>query len=366
MSDYIARVALGSGLVGLLSGMMGTFAVLRRESLIGDAVSHSSLPGIVIAFMLIGVKSGPVLLAGAVASGVLALFTILAVSSYTKLKFDTAIAVTLSSFFGLGMVLLGAVQKQMNANQAGLNSYIFGQAAAFLKRDLTELAAVTALSALVIALMYKEFKLFSFDADYARSIGYNTKFIGLVLSLLTVINIVFGLKTVGVILMSAMLIAPASAARQWSDRFCAVLLAAPAFGFISGIAGTYISVKYSLPTGPSITMVMMAIVLVSFTLAPKRGLIYKMSEKKKNKKRIDTLMVLYLADHLMHTGRDCSLNAISKMVNEKRLSLEQVQSIVENSFSEGLLSGDVKNLKLTDSGHETLRKEGLLWTHMYK
>ena len=224
-TDYtFIIVALGSAALGGISGVIGSFAVLRRQSLLGDGVSHAALPGVAAAFLITGIKSTAVLLAGALFSGLLAAFLISLAVKKTKLKFDAALAVVMSSFFGLGTVLITCAQKLPDATQAGLGSFIFGQASAMLKSDVILIVTCCVILLLGVILLWKELKVFSFDRDFALLIGYSEKKLGLILSLMTVITVILGIQTVGVVLMSAMLIAPAAAARQWSDRLWLGLL----------------------------------------------------------------------------------------------------------------------------------------------
>lgn len=283
IGSYSGVVALGAGFLGLIAGIMGTFIVIRQESLVGDAVSHSALPGIVIAFLIMGVKNSFGLMIGATLAGLLALFLIVTITKYSKIKFDTALALVLSTFFGFGMVLLGYIQKMPDGNHAGLDSYIFGQAAGFMRKDLITLFGTFVVILAAILLFYKEFKLYSFDAAYLKALGYNVKFISLLMNTLVVLTVVVGLQMVGVILMSAMLIAPATAGRLLSDRLPVVLSLSGIIGFIGGYFGTVISVIYGYPTGPAISVLLVILVLITLFFAPGRGLIAKkISDKKKS------------------------------------------------------------------------------------
>lgn len=278
LSDYTFQtVALGSLLMGILSGVLGSFAVLRRQSLLGDGISHAALPGVVVAFLLTGSKNTQVLLAGALATGLLATFLILNITRHSRVKFDAALAVVMSVFFGMGLVLFTYAQKYPDANQAGLKRFIYGQAASILARDVHFMQLCAVVLLVIVLLFFKEFQLFTFDRDFAASAGMPTGLIGALLSLLIVLAIVIGLQTVGAILMSAMLIAPAVAARQWSRRLWQMILLAALFGGVSGVAGTWISSAVpQMPTGPAIVVCVSTVTLFSVLLAPKRGLVSRM------------------------------------------------------------------------------------------
>ena len=279
-TDYtFIIVALGSAALGGISGVIGSFAVLRRQSLLGDGVSHAALPGVAAAFLITGIKSTAVLLAGALFSGLLAAFLISLAVKKTKLKFDAALAVVMSSFFGLGTVLITCAQKLPDATQAGLGSFIFGQASAMLKSDVILIVTCCVILLLGVILLWKELKVFSFDRDFALLIGYSEKKLGLILSLMTVITVILGIQTVGVVLMSAMLIAPAAAARQWSDRLWLMVALAALFGGASGVLGTYTAAA-GIPTGPSRVIAASIFVLVSLLIAPKRGIVSRIIKRK--------------------------------------------------------------------------------------
>lgn len=273
LHDYTFQVvALGAALLGMTSGLIGSFAVLRRQSLLGDVVSHAALPGIAAVFLMTGTKDTVWLLIGALCSGLAATGFIIGVVRYSRVKFDTALALGMSVFFGLGLVLLTYVQKIPNANQAGLQRFIFGQAAVLLKSDILVIAVTGAVLLALTLLFWKEFKLLSFDPEFARSLGFPTRSLNVLLSAMTVAAIIAGLQTVGVILMSAMLVAPAVAARQWTNRLGVMVGLAALFGAVSGVAGTLASSALpKLPAGPAIVVAADVLVLISLALGRARS-----------------------------------------------------------------------------------------------
>ncbi len=287
LQDYTFQtVALGSALLGIISGVLGSFAVLKKQSLLGDGVSHAALPGVVMAFLLTGSKNTEVLLLGALLTGLAATFLILSIVRNTRLKFDSALALVMSVFFGLGMVLLTYSQKVPNANQAGLKRFIYGQASTLLERDVLLMAGCGVVLLGLVIVFWKEFKLFSFDPEFAETIGFQTKWLNALLSTLIVIAIIIGLQTVGVVLMSAMLITPAVAARQWSNRLWVMVLLASIFGAVSGVAGTFFSSVYTnLPTGPVIVVCITIIAVISLLFAPERGIMLQIHRRHKNQVR---------------------------------------------------------------------------------
>ena len=274
-SDYTFRtVALGAAMLGIVSGALGTFAVLRKQSLLGDAISHAALPGIALAFLITGTKSPLGLMLGAMAAGWIATLLVSSISISTRVSYDSALGTILSVFFGFGLVLLTVIQKMPNANQAGLSTFLFGQAAALVTQEVVTMCILGAIALTPTLLFWKEFKVLAFDPEYGQSLGFPIRYLDFLLTSLLVIAIVIGLQTVGVVLMSAMIIAPAVAARQWTNSLGIMVSLGAAFGAFSGISGAYLSSSFThLPTGPTIVLAISSIVIISLFLAPNRGLI---------------------------------------------------------------------------------------------
>jgi manganese/zinc/iron transport system permease protein len=306
--DYTLRtVAIGSMVLGIVSGALGAFAMLRKQSLLGDAISHAALPGVVLAFLLTRSKAPLILVVGAGISGWLATLWMINIAKHTRIKQDTSLGLVLSVFFGLGMVLLTYTQQLPDARQAGLSTFLFGQAAALLEKDVQTMAILGALVILFLLLFWKEFKILSFDRDYGVSIGFPMQMLDVLLTTLLVISIVIGLQAVGVILMSAMVVAPAAAARQWTDRLDIMVILSAIFGAISGLVGSMISSSTTgLSTGPTIVLSASTIVLISFLFAPNRGLIWNWFLKKRNRRqlRMDGVMNDLYQLYLQHGEHD--------------------------------------------------------------
>ncbi len=292
--DYTIRtVAMGAAVLGIVAGALGTFALLRRQSLLGDAMSHAALPGVLLAFMLTGSKAPVVLVLGAAVAGVLGTFLLLSITRYSRVKEDAALGIILSVFFGFGLVLLTHLQRNPTAAQAGLNSYLFGQAATLLTRDVVTMAAFGGGALLLLILFWKEFKLLSFDRDFGSSLGYPMTGLDMLLTTLLVIGIVIGLQAVGVVLMSALVVAPAAAARQWTDRLSVMMVIASTFGAIAGVAGAFISsLGKGLSTGPVVVLVISLIVLLSLLFGASRGLVWSWLQQQRNRGTLRTQAVL--------------------------------------------------------------------------
>lgn len=276
LSDYTLRnVALGAAILGVVSGALSAFAVQRKQSLLGDAMSHAALPGVVLAFILTNQKAPLVLMAGAVIAGWLGVLLVNLITNNTRIKYDSALGIVLAVFFGFGMVLLSWLQRQNNANQSGLDQFLFGRAAAIIQSDVEQMAIVGVITLAVVLLLWKQFKIITFDPAYALTLGLPVSRLDTLLTTLIVIAVVIGLQMVGVVLMSAMIVAPAAAARQWTDHFGRMVGLSALFGAAAGIVGAVISsTTQHLPTGPTIVLCISLIVGVSLLFAPNRGLVW--------------------------------------------------------------------------------------------
>jgi manganese/zinc/iron transport system permease protein len=288
--DYTLRtVALGAGIIGLVSGALGSFAVLRKQSLMGDAISHAALPGIVLAFMLTRSKASLVLVLGAAVAGWIGMLLVLSIVRYTRIKEDSALGLILSVFFGFGLLLLTFVQRWPDATQAGLDKFLFGQAAALLQSDVLLMGLIGGAALLIMALFWKEFKLLSFDREFGATLGFQVRALDVLLTTLLVTAIVIGLQAVGVVLMSAMIVAPAAAARQWTDRLSVMVALAGIFGLLAGVGGAVISsTAFGLATGPVIVLNISVIVLISLLFAPNRGLVWNWARRRRNRRALRT------------------------------------------------------------------------------
>lgn len=334
-SDYTLRtITLGTAILGAVTGMLGSFAVLRKQSLLGDAISHAALPGIAIAFLITGTKDSNVLLLGALVSGLIGTFWIRGIIKKTHLKSDTALGLILSLFFGFGMLLLTFIQKQPNANQAGLDKYLFGQAATLVESDVWMMALVTGICLFVLLLFWKEFKILLFDADYTKTLGFNTKFIDILITTFIVLAIVLGLQTVGVVLMSAMLLAPAAAARQWTNSLGRMVITAAIFGALSGVFGTAVSASQNnLSTGPVIVIIAGIFVLVSFVFSPSRGLLFKQIRFIKNRRDLQLHKTLSFMYNIAKTHDNISHpHAIKILNNFQGYTKSTLQKLVRKNY----------------------------------
>lgn len=292
--DYTLRtVALGSATLGIVSGALGSFAVLRRQSLLGDGISHAALPGIALVYILTGSKEPLFLLLSAGVSGWLGTLLIISVVRSTRIHFETALGLTLSVFFGFGLVLITYIQKMPDASKAGLDRFLFGQAATLVQKDVITMAGLGALALFLMGIFWKEFKVLSFDPEFGTALGLPMRFLDVLLTTLIVIGIVIGLQSVGVVLMSAMVVAPGAAARQWTDRLGVMVGLAALFGALAGVMGALLSSSIPrLSTGPTVVICVSGIVLISILLAPNRGLVWNVVREQANRRQLQVDSVL--------------------------------------------------------------------------
>ncbi|MBM4111921.1 MAG: iron ABC transporter [Phycisphaerae bacterium] len=273
-------VLLGATALGIASAVVGSFAVLRRRALVGDAVSHAALPGLCLAYLVIGDRNFAAFLAGALVMGVGAAAFIALVKAWTRVKEDAAIALVIGGFFGLGIVLSRSIQNEPSGNRAGLDGFIFGKAASMVASDAALIGAIGAGVIACVALLFKEFRVLCFDRDFASSQGWPSLLLDLLLMTLVCVCTVAGLPAVGVVLMVSLLVIPPAAARFWTNRLGTMVCLAGAFGGAAGALGTGLSATLPAPasaltrgwpTGPLITLVAAAIFVISLLAAPKRG-----------------------------------------------------------------------------------------------
>lgn len=280
-------VTLGTVFLSMSAAVVGSFAFLRKRSLVGDAIAHAILPGVAIAFMLAHTKHPAVLLTGALISGWLALYAIDRLTHRSKLSADTAIALVLSVFFGFGILLLTHIQHSGAGNQAGLDQFLFGKAASMRTADLMTYSGVAVILLLVVVLLYKELMLFSFNPDFAQASGLPIRSLKFTLNSITVLAIAIGIQSVGVVLMAALLITPAAAARSWTDKLWVLIVIAALTGAFSGLIGSYVSFSApQMPTGPWIVMSLSVLALLSLFLAPRRGVLQRVLRQRKNRRKI--------------------------------------------------------------------------------
>jgi manganese/zinc/iron transport system permease protein len=279
-AGYNAAVVLvGAALLGAGGGVVGCFGLLRKRSLLSDAVSHATLPGVALAFIVLALTTGQGrqlgwLMVGAALAALVAVLAVGWIKSRTRLPEDSAIGTVLATFFGLGVVLLSVIQVMRTGGQAGLEGLLLGSAAGMLLGE-AQLVALAALIVTAVALLLlKEFGLVAFDQDYAQAMGYPVARLDLAMMALLVAVTVIGLPIVGLVLVIAIVIIPPVAARFWTDRLLPMLLIAASIGAAGGYLGAAISgVRANLPTGGVIVLTLTALFVASLLAAPRRGVV---------------------------------------------------------------------------------------------
>lgn len=348
----IRYVVLGSVLLTASSAIVGTFTFLNKRSLIGDAIAHAVLPGICLGFIVAGTKNPLVLIIGAFITGWLSLIVVEYITRKTRIKEDTAIGLVLSVFFGIGILMLTVIQKSGNASQSGLDHFLFGKAAALVGSDLYAFLIVACIVLAIVYIMFKEFALLAFDKAYAKSIGYPVRTLELILTSLIVLAVVIGIQAVGVVLMAAILITPAAAARFWTDKIKVMILLASAFGAFSGLSGAYISfVAPAMPTGPWIVIVISMIAFISFFLAPKRGVLYRLIRQKTIHQTINNENVLKVMYQLGEENKNFFIpRHLDEIIRRRKYEKNMLYTILRRLLTHGYVEQTGSLWSLSEEG----------------
>ena len=368
LADANVRFVLfGSLLIGATGGLLGSFAVLRQRSLVGDALAHAALPGVALAYLWTGSKALPVLLAGAAVSGVVGVLFIQFVTNFTRIKADAAIGIVLSVFFGIGIVLLTHIQRAGSGNQSGLDKFLFGQAASLVDDDLKVMSVLAALIILVLALFFKEFKALIFDPGFLQTLGYSTRWIDVLLMGLIALTVMVGLQAVGVVLVAAMLITPAVTARFWTERLGTMVLLAAAFGGFAGVVGTFISsLAPRIPTGPVMVLVATLSFVVSALLAPQRGVGARWLRERANSRRESQQHFLRACVELQEKVEEARPLAVEELSIEMGHSPDKVRRIGRQLERAGHVERADGFFALTETGLAEglfVVKSHRLWEH---
>ncbi|MGD9572331.1 MAG: iron chelate uptake ABC transporter family permease subunit [Thermoleophilia bacterium] len=297
-----AVVVWGAAVLGVAAGVLGAFAVLPGRSLVGDALAHSALPGVAIAFLVTGAKDPASLLVGAAIAGLIGALMMVGIERTSRIRPDAAIGVVLSSFFSLGVVLLTYIGSTGDAQQAGLETYLFGQAAGLLEQDVQVMAILAAAAVAIVAIGFRPLKVSVFDRAFAASVGLPVRVLELLTTALLVVAIVIGLRAVGAILMVAMLIVPTVAARQLTHRLALLLPLAGVIGAAVGVTGALLSSRAEVPTGPVIVLVGVLLVLAAVMLAPGRGVVWRAAQRARERRAARANGVLIDLETALHAG----------------------------------------------------------------
>ena len=352
-----AIVTLGTMFIGLSAAVVGSFAFLRKRALVGDAIAHAILPGIALAFMFTQSKNPFILMSGALIAGWIAMLLIEGITKNSKLKPDTSIGLILSVFFGFGILLLTSIQHTGAGNQAGLDEFLFGKAAAMRQSDLRAYIIVAGVLLLAVIIFYKEFKIVSFNPEFAKSSGLPVGVLQFVLSSITVLAIATGIQAVGVVLMAALLITPPAAARAWTERLGIMLVISGFLGALSGFVGSYISFTAPrMPTGPWIVMSLSGMALLSLFLAPGRGVVARILRQRTNQRKIISENLLKTLYHLQEQGKVKKASRREEIMSQRsfqRLELAQAVNILKKRL---WIIEEQGRIRLTDTGETEARR----------
>ncbi len=375
LRDHNTRVVvLGTTLLGLAAGMIGTFMLLRKRALMGDALSHATLPGIGIAFIVMVAMGGtgkylPGLLLGAALSGAVGVGCVLLIRTLTRIKEDAALAIVLSVFFGIGVSILGIIQKMDTGHAAGLQSFIYGKTASMLTSDAKLIGVVAVMVAIFCALLFKEFAAICFDQEYAGSQGWPVLWLDVVMLSLLIIVTVVGLQAVGLILMIAMLVIPPAAARFWTNHLPTMVLFSAAIGAVSGMVGVGLSALIPrLPAGAIIVLAAACLFAISFVFGSARGLLVRIADHLRVSRKVgnqDLLRALFewREPALVASAEEFPVNRLSTAMPFERLlsarswSARRVRRLLARAHKRGLVQSDGdRGYALTAVGFSAARR----------
>ncbi len=366
LEDYNSRVViLGTSLLGCAAGLVGSFTLLRKRALMGDALSHATLPGICLAFMIAPAfgadgKSLPLLLVGAAVTGLIGVGAILCIRNLTRLKEDAALGIVLSVFFGAGISLLGVIQQMQSGHAAGLEAFIYGKTASMGANDARLIAVAAAAAAVTCVLLFKEFKLLCFDEGFAASRGWPVVALDLALMALVVIVAIVGLQAVGLILMIALLVIPAAAARFWTEDMRRMAWISAGLGAVGGMLGAAMSALFSkLPSGAMIVLVCTFFFLVSLVGGTARGVLVRWLRRRWLNRSVDRQHLLRAIYEILeaHPG-PLNQDAGPLVVSAHKLSQKRSWSL--HRLRQELRRAERANLVVVADDQVHLTRHGLL------
>lgn len=382
LRDYNTRVVLtGVTLLGAACGVVGSFMLLSKRALLGDALSHATLPGVALAF-LVSVslggtgKSLPILLLGASISAVIGVLTVMAIRRYTRIKEDAAMGIVLSVFFGLGVAVLGVAQRTGQGNSAGLESFIYGKAASMTAFDASLIAWVSLFVVVLCLVLYKEFKLLCFDAAFASVQGWPSTLLTLTLMGLTVLITVAGLQAVGLVLVIAMLIIPSAAARFWTKSLSIMIVIAACIGAFCGMAGAGLSALYPrAPSGALIVLMASLCFVISMMVGPSQGVLIRWIRRGTFERKVarqHLLRAIYELTESGHTQGSSTTESeapsatVPQLLRLRSWSARELRRLIAWTKTHELVivSPDQKLLRLSPRGLATARqlvREHRLW-----
>ena len=364
LRDYNTRlVVICTMLLGCACGLMGGFLLLRKRSLMGDTLSHATLPGVGLSFILAVAlggdgKSLPILLVGAAITGVIGCAAVLFIREQTRIKDDAAMGIVLSVFFGAGIAILGVIQTMPEGSAAGLESFIYGKTASMVMSDFQILVFVTICVITCSLLLFKEFRLLCFDETFAAALGWPVKFLDILLLALITAVTVTGLQAVGLILIIAFLITPAAAARFWTNQLDRMLVLSALIGGASGWLGASLSAFLPrLPAGAVIVLVAALFFVVSMLIGTERGVMVRFLRQSQLKKRMGRQHLLRALYEILEGGRvteELNIRTVPfrEIRGRRTWSDRQLRDYIRRAYNDGLVEAPnkVDSILLTKTG----------------
>ncbi len=270
---FMQRSLIMAIIVGIICAVVGSYLMVQRLALLGDAISHSVLPGLAIAFLL-----NANIFVGAFIAGVISTMLINLIRTRSPIKEDAAMGIVFSAFFALGITLITVVQKD---NKIDLNHFLFGNILGVTFNDVRDTLIIALIVILVVVLLYKELLFYTFDKLGAEAVGLPVNLLDLGLMMLIGLTIVASLKAVGVVLVLSLLITPAATAYLLVNRLHNMMFLGVGVGVLSSITGMYISYFYNLPSGPAIVLVASGLFMLAFLFSPTHGILTHPSQNTK-------------------------------------------------------------------------------------
>jgi len=361
LSDRGLRLSLiGALLFGAVCGLLGSFIVVRKMALFGDAISHAVLPGVALGFLWSMSKDPVAILIGATLSGLAGSLLVGAIRRTTRIKQDAALGIVLASFFAIGLCLIRIIQNNEGASKiTGLKSYLFGDVAVLDRYDVITMGVVVILTVILFGLLYRPFLAISFDRQFAVSIGFPVRILEALFQMFLAFAIVISLQAVGVVLVSAMLITPAATAYLLVDRMHRMLWIAMGVGMLSAVIGVFLSFLGSnLPTGPFMVLSASSIFTMAYLFSPKYGRFTKWLRYRARVKKVreeNSLKSIYKV--LESRGLESSGNRVlmKDLSSHRKMSIAGLVKEIKNMQRSGLVKLKGDKVSLTDDGFDKAR-----------
>lgn len=365
LQDYNTRVVVaGTSMLGFASGLVGCFTLLRRRALVGDALAHATLPGIALAFLIVSSlggngKSLPNLLIGAAVSGLLGIVGVLVIRRGSRLKEDAALGIILSVFFGAGIALLGIVQQTQTGHAAGLESFIYGKTATMVAGDAWLIAITSSVCIAICLGFFKELKMLCFDEAFTGSRGYRIVPLDAALMAVVVSVTIIGLQAVGLVLVIALLVIPAAAARFWTDRLITMMALASLLGMLGCFVGAVLSAMAPrLPSGAMIVLTTSSAFAISFLVGRRRGVLVRWWRRRRLNRSIDRQHLLRELYQQLESPNQPIAVSIDSLLQARSWPRRRLQQILQSATSDGLVSTDIggRQFALTHDGTREARR----------